>query len=153
MANLAQAINVLQSVILTNEEKMILTPTYHVMEMYSVHQDAEWLPLTIKTNDYVLGNDKLPAVSGSASRDKNGAPHITLTNIDAKSNQDISISVQGAKFKSVTGRILTSAKLQDFNSFENPNKIIPAIFKGADIKGDALKVKLPAHSVVVLELK
>ena len=153
MANLAQAINVLQSVILTKEEKMILTPTYHVMEMYSVHQDAEWLPLTIKTNDYTSGNDKLPAVSGSASRDKNGATHITLTNIDAKANQDITISVKNAKFKTVSGRILTSTKLQDFNSFENPNKISPAVFKGADIKGDILKVKLPAHSVVVLELK
>ncbi len=152
MANLAQAVNVLQAVVLTNEEKMILTPTYHVMEMYNVHQDAEWLPLTVKTNNYTLGNDKLPAVSGSASR-KNGLTHVTLTNIDAKAAQEISINIKGAKFKTVSGRILTSAKLQDFNSFENPNKIIPVTFKGADIKGDVLKVKLPAHSVVALELK
>jgi alpha-N-arabinofuranosidase len=153
MANLAQAINVLQAVILTNEEKMIITPTYHVLEMYNVHQDATWLPLTIKTNDYTFGGEKLPAISGSASKDKNGVTHITLTNIDAKSSQDIAISVQGTKFKSVTGRILTSEKLQDFNSFENPNKISPVAFKGADIKGDVLKVKLPKASVVVLELK
>lgn len=153
MANLAQAVNVLQAVVLTNEEKMILTPTYHVLEMYNVHQDAEWLPLNIKTNDYTLGKEKLPAVSGSASRDKNGFTHVTLTNIDAKAAQEISINVKGAKFKTVSGRILTSAKLQDFNSFENPAKIIPVTFKGADIKGDVLKVKLPAHSVVALELK
>ncbi len=63
MANLAQAINVLQSVILTQEEKMILTPTYHVMEMYNVHQDATFIPLKVKTEDYEFGKDKLPAIS------------------------------------------------------------------------------------------
>src|SRR5688572_19324846 len=82
MANLAQTINVLQAVILTNEEKMILTPTFHVMEMYNVHQDAKRIPLSLKTNDYTLGKEKLPAVSASASIDKNGVTHISLVNID-----------------------------------------------------------------------
>src|ERR1044072_891268 len=72
MANLAQTINVLQAVILTKEEKMILTPPYHVMEMYNVHQDARLLSLQLKSNDYVLGNEKLQAVSASASQDKAG---------------------------------------------------------------------------------
>ena len=153
MANLAQAINVLQAVILTNEEKMILTPTYHVMEMYNVHQDATLLPLTIKSNDYTFGNEKLTAVSGSASKDKSGAVHISLTNIDAKKDQEISINIDGAKYKSLTGRILKSGKLQDYNSFENPNKITPTVFKDAKLKGNTLTVKLPAFSVVVLELK
>jgi len=153
MANLAQAVNVLQSVILTKEEKMLLTPTYHVLEMYNVHQDAEWLPFTIKSNDFVFGADKLPAVSGSASKDKNGATHVSLTNIDAKAAQDVVINIGSAKFKSVSGRILTSEKLGDYNSFESPDKIKPVAFKGASVKGGELKVKLPAHSVVVLELK
>ena len=153
MANLAQAVNVLQSVILTKEEKMLLTPTYHVLEMYNVHQDAEWLPFTIKSNDFVFGADKLPAVSGSASKDKNGATHISLTNIDAKAAQDVVINIGSAKFKSISGRILTSEKLGDYNSFESPDKIKPVAFKGASVKGGELKVKLPAHSVVVLELK
>jgi alpha-N-arabinofuranosidase len=77
MANLAQTVNVLQAVLLTNEEKMLLTPTYHVMEMYNVHQDATLIPITLKGNDYVFGNEKLPAVSASASRDKNGVTHIS----------------------------------------------------------------------------
>src|SRR6185369_1172821 len=72
MANLAQTINVLQAVLLTNEEKMLLTPTYHVMEMYNVHQDATLLPITLKSNDYVLGTEKLIAVSASASKDAAG---------------------------------------------------------------------------------
>jgi alpha-L-arabinofuranosidase len=153
VANLAQTINVLQAVLLTNEEKIILTPTYHVMEMYNVHQDAMLLPVTITSKDYVFGSDKLPAVSVSASRNKEGVTHITLVNIDAKAKQEISVDFFGAKLKSVTGRILSSSKLQDFNSFETPDKIKPADFKGASLKNDVLKVELPPFSVVVLQLK
>jgi alpha-N-arabinofuranosidase len=153
MANLAQTINVLQAVLLTKEEKMILTPTYHVMEMYNVHQDAKLIPLTIKSNDYVFGKEKLPAVSASASKDSNGLVHISLVNIDSKKTQDISIDLQGGNFKTVGGRILASAKLQDYNSFEAPDKIKPAPFQGAALKGKSLMVKMPPFSVVVLELK
>lgn len=153
IANLAQAINVLQAVILTSKEKIILTPTYHVMEMYNVHQDATLLPLTVKTSDYVLGNRKLPAVSVSASKDSLGLTHISLTNIDAHKEQQIAIDATGLNFKSVTGRILASQKLQDMNTFENPEKIKPAVFNGASLKGNTLSVKMPPFSVVVLELK
>jgi alpha-N-arabinofuranosidase len=152
MANLAQTINVLQAVILTDKEKMLLTPTYHVMEMYNVHQDARLIPINIQSNDYSLNNQKLPAVSASASVDSLKRTHISLTNIDAKNAQDISIDVQG-KYTVITGRILTSAKLQDYNSFDNPVKIKPADFKGAALKGNTISVKLPPFSVVVLELK
>jgi alpha-L-arabinofuranosidase len=153
MANLAQAINVLQSVILTQEEKMILTPTYHVMEMYNIHQDATYLPITLKTNDYNLANDKLPAVSASASKDKNGLTHISLVNIDMNKSQDINVDVSKYKFSNVTGRILASSKVQDHNTFDNPDKVKPAAFTGASLKGNNLSVKLPPFSVVVLELK
>jgi alpha-N-arabinofuranosidase len=153
MANLAQTINVLQAVILTNEEKMILTPTYHVMEMYNVHQDAKLIPLTIKSNDYVLGKEKLPAISASASKDSTGLVHISLVNIDPKNTQEITIDLQGGNFKTVAGRILASAKLQDHNSFDAPAKIKPVPFQGATLKGKSLTVKMPPFSVAVLELK
>lgn len=153
MANLAQTINVLQAVILTNEEKMILTPTYHVMEMYNVHQDAKMVPLTIKCNDYVFGKEKLPAISASASKDSTGAMHISLVNIDAKATQEVNITLEGGSYKTVGGRILTSTKLQEHNTFEEPAKIKPAPFSGASLKGKTLSVKMPPFSVVVLELK
>lgn len=153
MANLAQTVNVLQAVILTKDEKMLLTPTYHVMEMYNVHQDAKLIPLTIKSNDYVVGKEKLPAISASASKDSTGLVHISLVNIDPKKTQDIAIDLQGGNLKTVTGRILASAKLQDYNSFEAPEKIKPAAFTGATLKGKSLTVKMPPFSVVVLELK
>jgi len=152
IANLAQTINVLQAVILTNEEKLLITPTYHVMEMYNVHQDATWLPLDLKSNDYLFEGKKLPAVSVSASRDSNGLTHISLVNIDVKNPQELTIDLQGAKFTSVSGRILTSTKIQDHNTFEVPDKVKPEVFKGATL-GANLKVKLPPFCIVVLELK
>ncbi len=153
IANLAQAVNVLQAVILTKEEKMILTPTYHVMEMYNVHQDATMLPLSIKSENYGLGKDSLQAVSASASKDKDGVVHISLVNINPNKGQETSVSLRGMSISSVNGRILTSQKLQDHNDFNNPNKIIPVDFKGATLKGDDLKLTLPPVSVVVLTLK
>lgn len=153
MANLAQIVNVLQAVILTKEEKIILTPTYHVMEMYNVHHDALMLPVQVTSNKYVLEKDTLDAISVSASKDKNGLTHISLVNIDAKQSQTVSVDIRGAGYKTVKGRILQSGKLQDHNSFENPAAIAPKPFPGAALKGDKLEIKLPAFSVVVLELK
>lgn len=153
MANLAQTINVLQAVILTKEDKMILTPTYHVMEMYNVHQDAMLLPITLRSTDFIFGNEKLPAVSASASRDKAGVVHISLANIDISKPQTVTVRLAGIKAKVVNGRILSSQKVQDHNTFENPDKVVPKNFTDASLKGDVLTVKLPAASVVVLEVK
>jgi alpha-L-arabinofuranosidase len=153
MANLAQTVNVLQAVVLTKGEKLILTPTYHVMEMYKVHQDALLLPLTIKSGEFISGNEKLPAVSASASKDKKGTTHISLVNIDNKKTQDISIDISGMAQKSISGRMLTSAKVQDHNTFEQPEKIKPSAFKQFSQTGNIIKLKLPPCSVIVLELK
>lgn len=153
MANLAQTINVLQSVILTEGDKMILTPTYHVMEMYNVHQNALHLPMDITVKDYVFNGEKLPAVSVSASRDNSGKIHISLVNIDPNNAQDVSTVIRGLKTSKVKGRILTSAKVQDFNTFDQPDKIKPVEFKGATLSGENLMVKLPPVSVVVLEIE
>ena len=153
MANLAQTINVLQAVILTNKEKMILTPTYHVMEMYNVHQNALMIPLNVSSNDFAFGEKKIKAVSASASKDKNGDTHISLVNIDAHSEQEITIELGDLSAKSVTGRVLRSEKLQDHNSFDNPGKVKPSVFNNAVLNGNSVSVKLPPFSVVVLTLK
>lgn len=153
MANLAQCINVLQSVILTNKEKMILTPTYHVMEMYKVHQDAVLLPLQIRTSKYITGNDSIDAVNASASRDKNGGIHISLVNIHATQVQTVKINFEKNQYKNISGRILQSAAIQDHNTFEKPETIAPKSFSGARFESDELVVTMPAFSVVVLEIK
>lgn len=153
VANLAQAINVLQAVILTDDTKMLLTPTYHVMEMYNVHQDATMLPLKLKTNNYVAEGIKLPAVSVSASKDSTGTIHVSLVNIDLHKEQKITVNLGTTSFTSALGRIISSPKINDYNSFDNPSKIQPVAFNGATVKGSTLTVTLPPFSVVVLELK
>lgn len=153
MANLAQCINVLQAVILTNKEKMLLTPTYHVMEMYKVHQDAVLLPLKLTSERYVSGKDTVDAVNASASKDKDGFTHVSVVNIHAVKSQTVRINMEGGPYISVNGRILKAEKLQDYNSFEQPEKVVPAIFSGVKLKDNIVELTLPPFSVVVLELK
>ncbi|HTL08301.1 MAG TPA: alpha-L-arabinofuranosidase C-terminal domain-containing protein, partial [Chitinophagaceae bacterium] len=153
IANLAQCVNVLQAVILTDKEKMILTPTYHVMEMYNVHQDATLVPVNFTNSSFVMGKDSLPALSVSASRDKAGLLHISLVNIDPSKAATISLDMGSAAPTSVTGRILATPSVQDYNSFQQPDKVKPTSYNGATLKGGTLQVKLPAASVIVLELK
>lgn len=152
MAAIAQVVNVLQSVILTEKEKMILTPTYHVMRMYNVHQDAVSLPIVISTPRYEMNGMSIPSVSASASRDAAGKIHVSLVNTEAKRSVKVAASLVGVKAKSVTGEILTGETLNSRNTFEKPEAVKPAAFKGATIKGETLEVDLPAHSVVVLEI-
>ena len=152
-ANLAQAVNVLQALILTEREKMLLTPTYHVFDLYQVHQDATLLPLEFASPDYVLNGEKIPALNASASRDQRGAVHISLVNLDPKKALKLTTSLPGVAWKTVTGRMLTSASVADYNTFARPNTVQPAPFKGAKKRGDQLAVELPPQSVVVLELR
>jgi alpha-L-arabinofuranosidase len=153
MANVAQTINVLQAVILTNKEKLILTPTYHVMEMYNVHQGALMIPVSVTSKDYSFEGKNVKAVSASASKDKTGAVHISLVNIDAHNSQELTIALGDLSAKTVTGRILRSDKLQDHNTFDNPTRVKPQSFSGATLNGKILAVTIPAFSVIVLELK
>jgi len=152
MACIAQTVNVLQAMILTKAEKMILTPTYHVFDMYQVHQDATLLPLDLRCEKYEFKGDAVPAVSASASRDKEGRIHISLCNLDPNKIQDVVCELRGAAARSVSGRILTSNDMTAHNTFERPETIKPAEFKGAKVEGNLIKVTLPAKSVVVLEI-
>ena len=152
MANIAQIVNVLQAVILTDKEKMILTPTYHVFEMFKVHQDATSLRVDLISPDYVYGKEKLPAVSASASRDAAGKIHLSLTNCDPANAITLTCALAGVEPKSVTGRVLTAAAMDTHNTFAAPEAIKPAAFTGAKLADGKLTVELPAKSVVVLEL-
>jgi len=152
MTNIAQTINVLQSMILTDKEKMLLTPTYHVFEMYKVHQGATTLALELTSPDYVFGDAKLPAVSASASRDAAGKIHVSLVNTDPHQTVTVGCKLAGTKATAVTGRILTAATINAHNTFAAPDAVKPAVFNGATLAGDQLTVSLPAMAIVVLEL-
>jgi len=153
MANLAQAVNVLQALILTDKDKMILTPTYYVFDLYTIHHDARSLVVKFNSPNYNYGGSHIPAVNASSSVDSVGAVHISLVNLDPYRQQPIKIPLQGLPSKTISGRILSSEKFNDINSFEQPNKIRIVDFKGAKKQGDDLLVQLPPKSVVVLELR
>jgi alpha-N-arabinofuranosidase len=152
MANLAQTVNVLQAVVLTQGTKMILTPTYHVMEMMNVHQNAKMIPLEIKSDDYAYKGDKLPAISSSASRDSAGTIHISLVNMDPHESKSITLKIPGAKVQEVKARILSSKHLQDYNSFEQPDKIHPEAFMDFKTEKETLTLKIPPFSVMIISL-
>jgi alpha-L-arabinofuranosidase len=152
MTNIAQMINVLQSMILTKDDKMVLTPTYYVFEMYNVHQDAILLPLDLKTSDYVYNGQSVPAVNGSASINTKGMIHISLCNVNPNSNEKVSINLENYENSKIMVRVLTSGEMSALNSFENPNNVIPVGFKDFKITGNNLEINMPAKSVIVLEL-
>jgi alpha-N-arabinofuranosidase len=153
MANIAQTINVLQSLILTKDEKMVLTPTYHVFDMYKVHQDATLLPTMLDCAEYGHQKDSIPAISASASKDKDGKIHITLCNLNPNESQDMTCELRGYTPQSVSGRILTADAMTAHNTFDKPETVKPEEFKDAKIEGNGVTTVLPPKSVVVLEIQ
>ena len=153
IANIAQTVNVLQSVILTDKDKMALTPTYWVFWLYKVHHEATLLPVAFTCNKYELNGRKIDAVSVSASKDASGKIHITLVNIDPNRTQTVDCDLRGITAKNVTGKALTSANLNDYNSFDKPNNVTVKDFKDAKLSKESLSVALPAKSVVMLEIE
>jgi alpha-N-arabinofuranosidase len=153
LACLAQTVNVLQALILTNKEKMLLTPTYHVFDLFKVHQDANWLPLSFTSPDYAFGGNKISAVNASASKDKNGAVHISFVNADPHHSINISTSLAGLQVQNPRGEILHAKSFADVNTFENPEFVKTEVFNGFKKQGDRLDIVLPPLSVVVLEIK
>ncbi len=153
MANIAQIVNVLQSMILTKGDQMVLTPTYYVFKMYNVHQDATYLPLQIISDQVqVRGNRTVPMLSATASQ-KDGKTHISLSNVDPNQKQTVTISLGGLKANRVSGEMLTSAHLTDYNDFGKAEVVHPQAFNGAKIQNGVLTVELPAKSIVTLELQ
>ena len=153
MANIAQTVNVLQAVILTDKEKMLLTPTYHVFEMYKVHQGATLIPVELTAPEYKLGQATVPALHASASRDKAGKLHLSIVNLDPNRAAQVSTKISGASGKSITGRVLTAPAINTVNTFDKPDAVKPASFTGIKVQGDQITLSLPSKSVVVLEIQ
>lgn len=152
VANLAQIVNVLQSVILTKDDKMVLTPTYHVFRMFRVHQDARLLNTDLKCEEYVNGTRKIPSLSASASVDKDGKVHISIANLNPAKQLSVTVPVIGDTYTRANGEVLTSSAMNSFNSFEAPETVKPAPFTAFTYKNGVISLTMPARSVVMLEL-
>lgn len=155
MTNIAQTVNVLQAMILTEGEKMILTPTYHVFDMFKVHQDAELLAVEASIGNYELNGESLPQVTVSASKDAAGRVHISLVNIDHKNEAVLSLELRGLKAgeAQVSGTMITADCINAHNTFEQPDVVKPVPFKEVTVEDNQLKLKLPAMSVVTVTLQ
>jgi alpha-L-arabinofuranosidase len=152
MANLAQMVNVLQAVILTEGGRMLKTPTYHVMDMYKVHQDAFHIPIVIAAGTYGHGGESLPQVHASASMDEKGVLHLSLCNLDPARPADLTADIRGMDAKCVAGTCLTAHDMQTHNTFDEPDAVHPAAFTGATASGGRLSATLPPMSVTVLDI-
>lgn len=151
MANIAQVVNVLQAMILTNEDSMVLTPTYHVFEMYNVHQGAEYLVADCITNKMKApAVADVPEVDVTASR-KDGIMNISLVNTDLKKSKKVLVSFDNPKAVSqiLSSRILSSKDVRDYNDFDKPNVVTPKEFKDFKITKTGIEFNLPPCSIVV----
>ena len=167
MCNIAQVANVLQAMILTKEDKMVLTPTYYIFKMYKPHMDANLIPIEMDGVDVKLvrneryeanpsegANRPLPLLSATASKDKDGKLHVSMSNVKIDEEETVVLDLKGMKAKSIKATILTSENKDDHNTFENPDNVQLVEFDDfkIDKKTGAVTVNMPALSVVTLEI-
>ena len=171
MANIAQVVNVLQSMILTDQEgtgHMVLTPTYHVFQMYTPFMEATYLPVDLESETIQCSKEYFkvkqdtkdnstrpcPVLSASAAKTTDGSIVLAITNVSLDKAQTIDFDLAGFKAKSVSGRILTSKNVADYNDFQHPDVVSPREYKDAKLnKKGTLSVKIPAKSIIVLNIK
>ena len=151
-ANIAQMINVLQAMIMTDQGKMVLTPTYYVYKMLVPFQDAAFVPVTFNAGSYTNGNFTLPRIDAIAARDQAGKLWLEITNVDPNQPVEIAASLAGIKPKAATGETLTAAKVDSVNTFDAPNTVKPKPFT-AKIEGGKLKLRLEPKSVTVISIE
>jgi len=152
MANLAQTVNVLQALVLTSGDSMVLTPTYYVFDLYQHHEEATWIPLQFSSPSYRLGDDSIPAINASASRDSSGTVHMTLVNLDPRRKIAIGIPLP-SQMTPVGGEIITSGKFNDVNTFRQPDRVRAMPFRGFEKTGSGMQVVMPPMSIVLISLK
>jgi alpha-N-arabinofuranosidase len=173
MANIAQTVNVLQAMILTNGGDMLVTPTYHTFDIYTVHHDARLLETNMTCDRYNapegvpapavsrggmrgrggMEEPSIPLLSASASRDESGAIHVTVCNVDPSHDAPLTIDLRGVTAKTVTGRVLTAPAINSHNTFAKKDAVKPAPFTGASVRNGNVTATLPPHSVVMFEIK
>lgn len=156
MANLAQIVNVLQALVLTEGERMLLTPTYHVFDMYQVHMDAQRLELNYESPAYTFGDETIPQLSLSASRNTEGVVHVTACNLSHTDELEVVCrldSFQTSDAASVSGRILHHDDFGAYNTFEEPNRVQLADWSDLSLENNELRFTLPPASVGVIALK
>ncbi|MCK5210193.1 MAG: alpha-N-arabinofuranosidase, partial [Cyclobacteriaceae bacterium] len=137
----------------TDETRIVLTPTYHVFDLYQPHMDATLLPYHLENADYTFDGDVQSSVSASCSKSKDDTINITLVNIDPSNSIKLSCALDGMDAKKVTGRVISSKEITDHNTFDNPDKVIIKDFEDFKVSKGKIEVVLPSKSVVLLQVQ
>jgi len=151
-ANIAQMINVLQAMILTDKEKMALTPTYYVFKMYVPFQDATFVPVTFDAGTYKHDDVSLPRVDAIAAKNASGKLWLEITNVDPNEAAEIQLNVTGANAKSAVGQTLTAPKVDSINTFDAPKTVVPKPISGK-VEDGKLTVTVEPKSVTVISVE
>jgi alpha-N-arabinofuranosidase len=151
MANIAQMVNVLQAMILTDKEKLVLTPTYHVFKMYAPFQDAAFVPVRFDAGRYTHGDITLPRLDAIAATDAAGKLWLALTNLDPSRPVAIEASLAGMRPRSAAGQTLTAPAVDSVNTFDAPNAVTPKPV-AATVRGSTLALTLEPKSVTVISV-
>jgi alpha-L-arabinofuranosidase len=152
MTNIAQMINVLQAMIFTRGEKIVLTPTYHVFRLYVPFQDATSIPIELSSGSFVRGDIELPRVDAIAARDKTGKVWVALTNLDPARAARVELAIAGSSATRARGETLLAPKLDSVNTFEAPSTVAPKPYSAKGSKGK-IPVELAPASVTVVSLE
>jgi alpha-L-arabinofuranosidase len=151
-ANIAQMINVLQAMILTDREKMVLTPTYYVFEMYVPFQDATFVPVIFDAGTYKHDDVNLPRIDAIAAKDASGKLWLQITNVDPKRGAEVELNVTGANPKSAAGQTLTAPKVDSINTFAEPRTVMPKPISGK-VENGKLTLTIEPKSVTVIAVE
>lgn len=152
MANIAQMVNVIQSMILTKDSDMVLTPTYHIYKMYVPFQDAQFIPVTYDAGSYTFGGVTLPQVDILAARATDGRVWMALTNIDPNRSASVNAKIAGMAVNSATGEVLTADRVDAVNTFGAKAAVAPAPYR-ANASNGSLILELPPKSVTVVSIQ
>jgi alpha-N-arabinofuranosidase len=152
MANLSMTVNQLQSLILTRDENMILTPTYHVFDLFQSHQNSMLLQSELECESYSVGNDSIPALSASASWNEEGFITVSLCNLDPHNKAPLQCRIKNGTISGIEGKTLTSSRMNDHNSFENPENVGPVSYTDFETKDDMVMLTVDPKSVTVLTI-
>lgn len=151
MTNIAQMINVIQSMILTDGDKMLLTPTYHIYAMYVPFQDAQLIPVSFPAGEYREGKISLPQLDAIAAKATDGKTWLSVVNLDPDHGAELPVKIAGVSARSAVGQVLTASAVNSINTFEKPAEVAPRPFSATAIDGK-LVLKVPAKSVVVVRI-
>ena len=145
-------VNVIQSLVRTRRVAMVVTPTYHVFDMYKPHQGAKALPVRVETPDYIQGNVRLPSIDLSASRDANGKVHVTIANLDPARPNRLSIHLDGGLWRRASAQTLMADRIDTRVTFDKADPFVPRPLP-ARLVGSDVELVVPSKSVTALDIE